>query len=122
MQHSRRHPVQGWRCSRMKHLRLAHLAYVSTAGLALAQEEERRAPPIEIPDFSNLDEYIYEPKSTVRLGFRHLSGAKTRFSGQGHIPSPEDPGAATGANLTRIYHDGSVRPDARTVGRLDSSG
>ena len=47
------------------------------------------------PDgFSNLDEYIYEPKSTVRFGFRYVSGAKTSFSGQGRIPSPEDPGAA----------------------------
>ena len=40
----------------MKHLRLALFAFVSTAGLAFAQDEERRAPPVEIPDFSNLDE------------------------------------------------------------------
>ncbi|MGH7943967.1 MAG: hypothetical protein ACREH8_16675 [Opitutaceae bacterium] len=106
----------------MKHLRLALFAFVSTAGLACAQDEERRAPPVEIPDFSNLDEYIYEPKSTVRFGFRYISGAKTSFSGQGRIPSPEDPGTATGANQLRVYHDGSVRPDARVVPRLDNSG
>ena len=94
MQHSRRQVVQTWRFLRMKHLRFALIAFVSTVGLASAQDEERRAPPIEIPDFSNLDEYIYEPKSTVRFGFRYLSGAKTSFSGQGRIPSPEDPGAA----------------------------
>jgi hypothetical protein len=106
----------------MKHVRLALIAFTALVSVALGQDEERRAPPIEIPDFSNLDEYIYEPKSTVTFGFRYISGAKTNFSGQGRIPSPEDPGAATGANQLRVYHDGSVQPDARTVGRLDSSG
>jgi hypothetical protein len=106
----------------MKHLRLAVVIFASAAGFAYAQDEERRGPAVEIPDFSNLDEYIYEPKSTVRFGFRYLSGAKTSFSGQGSIPSPEDPGPATGANLSRIYHDGSVQPDSRVVARLDSSG
>jgi hypothetical protein len=90
--------------------------------VAFAQDEERRAPPIEIPDFSNLDEYIYEPRSTVRFGFRFIGGAKTSFAGQGRIPSPEDPGPATGANQLRAYHDGRVQPDARTVARLDSGG
>ncbi len=106
----------------MKHLRLALFTAVSSLGLAHAQDEERRGPPVEIPDFSNLDEYIYEPKSTVRFGFRYVSGAKTSFSGQGRIPSPQDPGAATGANLNRVYHDGAVRPDGRVVARQDSSG
>lgn len=106
----------------MKHVRLVLVALTSLASVALAQEDERRAPPIEIPDFSNLDEYIYEPKSTVTFGFRYISGAKTNFSGQGRIPSPEDPGVATGANQLRVYHDGAVQPDARTVARLDSSG
>jgi len=106
----------------MKQLRIALLALASTLGVALAQDEERRAPPIEIPDFSNLDEYIYEPKSTVRFGFRFIGGAKTSFAGQGRIPSPEDPGPATGANQLRAYHDGRVQPDARTVARLDSGG
>ncbi len=106
----------------MKHLRLALFALASTVGVAHAQDEERRAPPVEIPDFSNLDEYIYEPKSTVTFGFRYLSGAKTSFGGQGRIPAPEDPGAATGANLLRVYHDGSVRPDGRVTGRTDSGG
>src|SRR5687768_13683694 len=122
MQHSCRHTVQTWRSSRMKHLRLALVAAASTLGIAHAQEEERRAPPVEIPDFSNLDEYIYEPKSAVTFGFRYVSGAKTSFSGQGRIPSPEDPGAATGSNLSRVYHDGAVQPDARVVPRLDSGG
>src|SRR5687768_5735078 len=122
MQHSRRQVVQPLRFLRMKHFRFALIAFVSAVGAASAQDEERRAPPVEIPDLSNLDEYIYEPKSTVKFGFRYISGAKASFSGQGRIPSPEDPGAATGANLSRNYHDGAVQPDARVVPRLDSGG
>jgi hypothetical protein len=109
----------------MKYFRAAVVVFASLLSFARAQDEEdqsRRTPPVEIPDFSNLDEYIYEPKSTVTLGFRHLSGAKTKFSGQGSIASPENPGPATGANLDRIYHDGSVHPDARSTARLDASG
>lgn len=106
----------------MKHLRLALFALVSSLGIAHAQEEERRAPPVEIPDFSNLDEYIYEPKSTARFGFRYISGAKTSFSGRGSLLSLENPGAATGANLDRVYHDGAARSDSRAVARLDSGG
>ncbi len=106
----------------MKRLRTLLLALASSLGVAFAQDEERRAPPVEIPDFSNLDEYIYEPKSVVTMGFRYITGAKTLFSGKGSIARPNDPGAVTGANLSRVYHDGAVQPDARTVARLDSSG
>jgi hypothetical protein len=106
----------------MKHLRLVALALASLAGLLRAADEERRAPPVEIPDFSNLDEYIYEPRSTLTFGFRYVGGAKTSFSGRGSLPSPENPGTAKGANLARVYHDGSVQPDARVASRLDSSG
>lgn len=106
----------------MKHLRLAFVIFASTLGFACAQEDEKRAPPTEIPDFSNLDEYVYEPKSTVNFGFRRISGAKASFSGQGKIASTNQPGPATGANLDRAYHDGTVRPDARTAARLDNSG
>lgn len=106
----------------MKQLRFALFVIAATAGTAFAQDEERRAPPVEIPDFSNLDEYVYEPKNTLTIGIRRLSGAKTSFSGQGKIKAPEDPGAATGANLSRIYHDGAVQPDARVAPRLDASG
>jgi hypothetical protein len=116
--------LQAWRFSYcMKQLRLAALlVFAGAAGLAYAQDEERRAPPVEIPDFSNLDEYIYEPRSTVTIGVRRLSGAKTSFQGQGKIPAAEDPGAITGANLLRVYHDGSVQPDARVAPRLDNGG
>ncbi len=106
----------------MKHLRLAVVALATFAGFAHAQEEERRAPPVEVPDFSNLDEYIYEPRSTLTFGTRYISGAKTSFSGRGSLPSPENPGAAKGTNLQRVYHNGAVQPDARVASRLDSSG
>lgn len=106
----------------MNHFRLAVVFAAFALVAAHAQDEERRAPPVEIPDFSNLDEYIYEPRSTVTLGFRHLSGAKTSFSGQGSLAAPEDPGAETGANVLRTYHDGTVRPDARGELRRDEDG
>jgi hypothetical protein len=108
----------------MKYLRAALVVFAAAVSLARAQDEDqsRRTPPVDIPDFSNLDEYIYEPKSTVTLGFRHLSGAKTSFSGKGRILAAEDPGPPTGANIQRIYHDGIVSPDTRSVGRVDTSG
>jgi hypothetical protein len=110
----------------MKYLRVALLVFASALYVARAQDDqqERQRPPTEIPDFSNLDEYIYEPKSTVKLGFRHLSGAKAKFSnlGSSSIPAPEDIGPATGGNLNRFYHDGHVLADARTTPRLDASG
>ncbi len=102
--------------------RLLLVIFASACAFVRGQEEERHAPPIEIPDFSNLDEYIYEPKSTVRFGFRNLSGAKVQFSGGGLIPSPRDPGAATGANLQHFYHDGAVLTNSRTTPRKDSEG
>ncbi len=106
----------------MKHLRLALVAYVSVLGFARAQDDQNRAPPTDIPDFSNLDEYVYEPKSILSISMRQLSGAKTTFSGTGSLPSPDTPGPATGANLFRVYHDGSVSADSRLAGRTDSGG
>jgi len=108
----------------MKYRRLALLALVSACALLRAQddEEKNRRPPTEIPDFSNLDEYIYEPKSAVQLGFRHLGGAKTSFQGTGTILSPEGALPGAGPNQLRVYHDGSVSPDARTAPRTDSAG
>ena len=106
----------------MNYRPLAFLVLASALTLARAQDEERQQrPQTEIPDFSNLDEYIYEPKSTVHLSFRHLSGAKTQFSGTGSILAPEvdlviDP------NVAKVYHDGTVGADQRTTPRLDQGG
>lgn len=106
----------------MKHLRLALVVFASAAGLARAQDEQQQRPPTEIPDFSNLDDYIYEPKSILTYGFRQLSGAKLKFFGSGRLRTTEDAGPATGANLARTYHDGSVSPDNRFAPRVDSNG
>lgn len=107
----------------MKYPRLAALVLASALCVARAQDEDRQRPPTEIPDFSNLDEYIYEPKSAVQLSFRFLSGAGTQFSGTGIVRAPEAALAdASLANVAREYHDGYVRPDTRTTPRLDSSG
>ncbi len=106
----------------MKQFRFALILLVSALGLARAQDEQKGQPPTEIPDFSNLDEYIYEPKSTLIVGVRFLSGAKTQFFGKGRLSAPEAATDFTTANLLRAYHDGQVSPDARTAPRVDSSG
>ncbi len=106
----------------MKHLRLVFVALATAACLSRAQEEQQQRPPTEIPDFSNLDDYIYEPKSILSFGFRRLSGPKLKFFGTGKLATTEDPGPAAGRNLTRTYHDGSVSPDARFAARVDGNG
>ena len=108
----------------MKLFRHALLAGLLPVGFALAQDDEaRRAPPVEIPDFSNLDEYIYEPKSTLVFGLRYVSGAKLSFgASQGRIASRNAPGELGATGLTRIYQDGAVQPDSRTIARVDGQG
>ncbi len=98
----------------MKSLRLALVLGAFVPGLLLAQEE-RQAPPTEIPDFSNLDEFIYVPKSTMHFGARNMSGPKTSFSGKGKLSTDVQSGTATGSNEARTYHDGAVLADARST-------
>jgi hypothetical protein len=52
----------------MKYLRFALLVFVAAASLVRGQDEQQQRPPTEIPDFSNLDDYIYEPKSILSFG------------------------------------------------------
>jgi hypothetical protein len=94
----------------MKQLRLALIFSVLALRAAYAQRDQE-----PIPDFTNLDEFIYEPKTTLTLGVRSLTGAKTSFAGQGVIKSPDFPGNATDSNIQRFYHDGDVQPDTRTT-------
>jgi len=105
-----------------KHFRLALVVFAYVLNFARAEEDENRAPPTEIPDFSNLDEYVYEPKSTLTLSMRRLTGVKTKFSGGGILQSLNNPGAATGSNFARTYADGGVGVDGRVSNRVDSGG
>ncbi len=80
------------------------------------QDQQQKAPE-EIPDFSNLNEYVYQPKTTLNLGYRNMSGVKATFRGNGIIPIPDtdqlvDP---TQVNVGRTYHDGAVGPDGRSL-------
>jgi hypothetical protein len=108
----------------MRYLRLALcVACLPVAALRAQQKDEDKGPvPEEIPNFNQLDEYIYVPKSTMSLGTRFfLRGPKTTYSGQGENPStvnPVDSGDTPTTfipNTSRTYIDGSVQPDGRTV-------
>ncbi len=99
----------------MRILRLAlSVACLSVAGLRAADEEEKQQPE-EIPDFNQIDEYTYVPKSTLSLASRlFINGPKTTYSGQGSIPSGQDPSVSNVPNISHTYYDGSVSPDTRT--------
>ena len=107
----------------MRFLRLALcIACLPVVGLCApgddSKDEEKQAPE-EIPNFNQLDEYVYVPKSTLSIGGRFLlRGPKTTYSGQGEIPSTVSPGADNTVNIPNIqrtYVDGTVMPDTRTV-------
>ncbi len=88
------------------------------AGLRADDDEKpEQQQPEEIPNFNQLDEYIYVPKSTLSLGTRFfLKGPKTTYSGQGSIPANSSPGADNTVNIPNIYRtyfDGAVYPDDR---------
>jgi len=84
-----------------------------------AQKEDDSSIPDYTPTADD-DLVLYIPKHSVRLGFRALSGAKTSFGGQGLLMlSTQSIGAETGV-ANRIYSDGSVSPDGRTL--IDPSG
>ena len=101
----------------MKQLRLLLCLAALSAGILHAEDEKEQQPPEEIPDFSNLDEYVYVPKSTLNLGSRYMfNGPKMSFRGSGVVAAPEL--QATGTNVSATgaitYHDGSVSPSNTT--------
>jgi hypothetical protein len=103
----------------MRYLLIALCALALPVTAFCAQDEdEPKQQPEEIPNFNQLDEFIYVPKSTLSLGSRYfLRGPKATFGGEGSNPSPVNPGngaPATVANISRTYIDGTVYPDART--------
>ncbi len=101
----------------MRIIRLASAAIVCLTGLVAlhAQEEEGGDPRDEIITDFGLDEYIYTPKMTLRLGMRQLSGDKTSFTGKGTVSSGALLSDYTSAGLTRYYHDGTVFKDTRKI-------
>lgn len=106
----------------MRFLRLALcVACLPVAGLLAQQKDEDKGPvPEEIPNFNQLDEYVYVPRSTLSLGTRFfLRGPKTSYAGQGENPSLVNPGGdqttAGVGNIARTYIDGTISPDQRTV-------
>jgi len=95
----------------------AHAAYGGKDDDDDAEKEKEQRAPEEIPDFSNLNEYVYQPKNTLNLGVRYMSGVKATFGGTGIIPIPAteveiDP---TLVNVAHVYHDGAVGPDGRSL-------
>jgi hypothetical protein len=80
-----------------------------------ADEDQPPQAPEEIPDFHNLDEYIYQPKSTLEYGMRFMPGPKISFGGVGNVVAPEQIEDNTSPNIARLYHDGYVDPDQRSL-------
>jgi hypothetical protein len=99
------------------------IACLSVVGL---RADEERQQPEEIPNFNQLDEYIYVPKSTLSLGPRlFLKGPKATYSGQGSVPSLAYPGpdSTVGVpNISRTYIDGKALADTRTIPSSPSGG
>jgi len=87
-----------------------------------SDEKEQAQPPEEIPDFNNLDEYVYVPKSTLNYGLRFMEGPRITFRGVGAIVAPESVPDITTPNIYRIYHDGAVDPDGRSLAIGTGSG
>jgi len=78
-------------------------------------EKQPTQPPEEIPDFNNLDEYVYQPRSNLNYGMRFNIGPKIAFGGHGVIAAPESVPDTTTPDIYRLYHDGLVSVDSRTL-------
>jgi hypothetical protein len=87
------------------------------------QGSEQKAPPEdEIPDFGNLNDYIYQPKTTLNFGFRNMSGVKASFSGSAIVLAPESPTAPTAGAPVETFHDGTIGLDTRTITQDNGDG
>lgn len=85
------------------------LVFLSLATLCAGQGN----PADEIPDF-DLEDYYVEPKMTLHVGVRALTGSKTAFGGQGFVSSHTQLQDTTSTDVVRRYHDGVVFVDSRT--------
>ncbi len=93
-----------------------------TATVGFAESDSQPEPPSNL--FFDTDVYIYEPKFSISFGARGLSGAKSSFGGIGIITDTGQSigGDTTSTNAQRIYHDGIVGIDSRTVVVDDGNG
>ncbi|HWA09309.1 MAG TPA: hypothetical protein VG838_07670 [Opitutaceae bacterium] len=101
--------------------RFIALCCLLTATAVYAEPDSEPEPPTNL--FFDTDVYIYLPKFTLTYGMRGLSGAKSSFHGFGHVTDEAQHIAdTTGTGETRIYHDGDVGVDQRTVSIDDGNG
>ena len=91
----------------MKQLYL--LLFLVSATFCAAQSN----PEDEIPVF-DLDDYFVQPKFTLSVGVRALTGSKASFGGQGVVSSIQDIHDETSTDAVRNYHDGVIYRDQRT--------
>ncbi len=101
----------------MKYFYCALCAFFAATVAVHAQQSPQEEEIIT--DFGT-DEYVYIPKTVLHIGVRAVSGVKTAFWGQGVVSSTQAYGAFSGMDIFHNYHDGFVRPDART--QLDANG
>jgi hypothetical protein len=98
---------------------LCSAALLAPALRAQDDEQQKSKPQEEIPDFSEVDQFIYVPHSAVNFGFRFITGPKVQFSGNGVIPALAGENGSTQdgttPNIARVYHDGTVVTDSRTI-------
>jgi hypothetical protein len=109
----------------MKFPRLALAALLLVPASALfvrAEDDDDKEKPDDIPNFGNLDEFIYQPKSNATLGERFITGVKASFRGGSHIAAPEAVPVQNGTGFIRTYHDGFLDPDTRTVTEVNPNG
>jgi hypothetical protein len=83
------------------------LAFLSLASFCRAQN-----PEDDIPNF-DLDDYFVEPKFSMTVGTRTLSGSKVSFAGQGLVQSSQAISGEFDTDVVRTYHDGVVVRDQR---------
>jgi len=98
--------------------KLSLLAFLGLTTLCVGQSN----PEDIIPTF-NLDDYFVQPKFTISVGARALTGTKTTFGGQGLLETTQGFGDSTSTSVIRNYYDGAVYLDNRTGatdGKTDS--
>ncbi|MFZ9683110.1 MAG: hypothetical protein ACO3DQ_07905 [Cephaloticoccus sp.] len=96
--------------------------FLSILFLGLAASAYAQNPEDEIPNF-DLDDFYVEPKFSLSVGTRLLSGSSIGFGGTGVITSQQAIKDVDATAVVREYHDGLVLLDTRegaTDGKTNS--